>query len=275
MNSATALESLKFYRKQFPRHIVLAFAKQNFIDLDFMAVNYPWLYEMYVYIGVELSTPVGTTLWKNYVAANDELVATASYSTLRGLVSLVVSEKVGVITEMANGHPRISLDSIEDCVVRHKSKKNSWLSIDYADFMDLIKAAYSIDPDDLLHRYSGDDRLVDSAIAQTLGLSLEQRKELATIKPSNSIDACKMILLSEFISNEIELHYSIWDHLLDNELMSVNNGDHVDLDLNDSNYTSDTELQLFGSIRKIMFKELWQIKEFNDLPTSINFYFSW
>jgi hypothetical protein len=65
----------------------------------------------------------------------------------------------------------------------------------------------------------------------------------------------------------------MWDHLLENALASVNNRDTIELDLNYISYSSDMAARVLGSLRRIMLKELWQIKEFSHRPTSISFYF--
>lgn len=280
MNAQQAKEYWEKMQQQeamFPNAHIYTNIKNQGVDMEKMAENNPYLFQMFmsIFSGVETSQNVQT--WKNYHQAYVELEAQGllKFSNSR---EKVMQEKIDEFVKKVDGPCLVPKEQLEEVITEKKRKGVVSIQVDFDDYMTLLENHYKFEHRDFFGRF-GKKTNNEAAL---LGLTKEEYEKHSKFSPAQDVIAAKMsVLYSLHQENEGMPYADFWNYLTDHDFMDVSNGSVNTMWL--EHETEDDEDDgivipaiVFDKMRQLMFKEIAQYSYYeNQQPNEIEFYISW
>lgn len=272
MSVSEAVNSLNFYKQDWPEAAMFKFAEEHDIDLMCMARFRPELYSIFTRIGPKLCTLEGSNLWDNYRLAYEQLEEMDAFTTATRHADAIVYSAVDRLTELHKADLQVPLEEVENCITYKKKAGQTSISLDISEFIDVINLFYKINMNDILGVYLGE---FDCVLMTTLGYDAGQMAVLNNTKPADSMKAAAVSLLDSHIKKTSAKYLNFWHHLLDTDFLGSS------VDSNATLYSqppetvwwnsyTDTQKTIYSTLRNIIFKELNQLPYFGGAtPTEI------
>lgn len=280
MNSEQAIEywgKMQQQEKMFPNAHIYTNIKNQGVDMQQLAENNPYLFEMFTRIFSGVETPDNVQMWKNYQQAHKELESEGllKFSDSR---ETVMQEKINEFVNKVDGPCLVPKEELEEVITEKKRKGVVSIQVDFDDYMSLLEHYYQFEHRDFFGRFKNKNT-DDSTM---LGLTKEEYEKHSKLSPAQDVIAAKMSILYNLKQEHEGMPYAdFWHYLTDHDFMDVSNGsvnsmwlDHETEDEEDDGII--IPAIVFAKMREMMFKEIAQYDYYkNQQPSEIEFYISW